>query len=230
LHSPCQHPWSGADGITTPPAAVGRGRTIGRVVLVPHSRIRCWERRRHTHVERLSSLSRGHEAKSRSGLCGPNNNRFRLDSNLLSRSRLKTVVSTEYNWNGLFPSGLQWVLQQLGVRTKRAQKLITNMRNLLLDGATAIWRFRCREANDGEIPDTEFTATLRDRATELWHNIENGMPLHLSDAIPGRSRAIRSMSSYPINCENMFVNLNGCCARNAHADSDSPTNTTAPWA
>jgi hypothetical protein len=65
-----------------------------------------------------------------------------------------------YNWKGLFPSDLQWILQQLGVSSKTAQKWITNMRNLLLDGATTIWHLRCREANDGEIPDTEFTTIL----------------------------------------------------------------------
>ena len=50
------------------------------------------------------------------------------------------------------------------------------MRDILLDGGATIWRLRCREANEGEIPDSEFTAHLRTRAAELWRNIESEAP------------------------------------------------------
>ena len=51
------------------------------------------------------------------------------------------------------------------------------MRDILLDGATTIWRLRCRECNEGELPISEVTAHLRDRAIELWRNIEQDTPV-----------------------------------------------------
>ena len=95
---------------------------------------------------------------------------------------LKSAISrwikngSECNWKGLFPPDVCWILQQWGMSPKRATKWINTMRDILLDGGATIWRLRCREANEGEIPDSEFTAHLRTRAAELWRNIESEAP------------------------------------------------------
>ena len=85
---------------------------------------------------------------------------------------------SECNWKGLFPPRLSMTLQHMGMTSKRAQKWVKQVRDILLDGATTIWRLRCRECNDeGELPISEVTAHLRDRAIELWRNIEQDTPV-----------------------------------------------------
>jgi hypothetical protein len=74
---------------------------------------------------------------------------------------------SECNWKGIFPPDVCWILQQWDMSSKRATKWVNTMRDMLLDGGATIWRPQCREANKGEISDSEFTAHLRTRAAEL---------------------------------------------------------------
>jgi hypothetical protein len=68
--------------------------------------------------------------------------------------------------------------QQIGVTAKRTKNglLPPAICYYDIDGATSIWRLWCHEANDGETPVSEFTAHLRERAAELWRNIEIDTP------------------------------------------------------
>ena len=89
----------------------------------------------------------------------------------------------------------------MGMPSKTADKWSSNLRELLLDGATTIWRLRCRECNDGKLSDSEATTRLRDCALELWRNMEDGISVHerkqreitenqISEIPPHRLRAL----------------------------------------
>jgi hypothetical protein len=64
----------------------------------------------------------------------------------------------------------------MGMPAKTAEKWSGNLRDWLLDGATAIWHLRCREVNDGKLPDSEATTRMRGCAVELWRNMESEIP------------------------------------------------------
>ena len=81
-------------------------------------------------------------------------------------------MGSECLWKGLFPAHITTTLCAMGMPSKTADKWSGNLRELLLDGATSIWRLRCRECNDGKLPDSEATTRLRECALELWRNME----------------------------------------------------------
>jgi hypothetical protein len=58
----------------------------------------------------------------------------------------------------------------MGMPAKTAEKWSGNLRDWLLDGATTIWRLRCRELNDDKLPDSE--ATTRMRGCAVWNSGE----------------------------------------------------------
>ena len=87
-------------------------------------------------------------------------------------------MGCECLWKGLFPVHITTTLRAMGMPSKTADKWSSNLRELLLDGATTIWRLRCRECNDGKLPGTEATTRLRECALGLWRNIEDGIPAH----------------------------------------------------
>ena len=110
-------------------------------------------------------------------------------------------MGSECLWKGLFPAHITATLCAMGMSSKTAEKWSGNLRELLLDGATSIWRLRCRECNDGKLPDSEATTRLRECALELWRNMEEETPAHerkqrevtenqISEVSPHRLRAL----------------------------------------
>jgi hypothetical protein len=100
-------------------------------------------------------------------------------------------MGSECLWKGLFPVRFTATLRCMGMPAKVAEKWSGNLRDWLLDGATAIWRLRCKEVNDGKLPDSEATTRLRECAVELWRNMES--------EIPPDERAYREVSPDQIN-------------------------------
>ena len=87
-------------------------------------------------------------------------------------------MGSECLWKGLFPVHITATLRAIGMPSKTADKWSSNLHELLLDGATTVWRLRCRDCNDGKLPDPEATTRLCDCALELWRNMENIIPVH----------------------------------------------------
>ena len=85
-------------------------------------------------------------------------------------------MGSECLWKGLFPLRLAITLRSIGMPAKIADAWSDTLRDWLLDGATTIWRLRCREVNDGKLPDSEATTRMRECAIELWRNMEEEVP------------------------------------------------------
>jgi hypothetical protein len=85
-------------------------------------------------------------------------------------------MGSECLWKGLFPLRLAITLRNIGMPAKIADAWSDTLRDWLLDGATTIWRLRCREVNDGKLPDSEATTRMRECAIELWRNMEEEVP------------------------------------------------------
>jgi hypothetical protein len=133
---------------------------------------------------------------SRRGHGGHRSSRSRMTSRARYHDGLKN--GSECNWKGLFPPDVCWILQQWDMSPKRATKWINTMRDILLDGGATIWGLRCREANEGEIPDSEFTAHLRIRGLLSSGGLPRAKILHRSEST-GQSHASRSEQSTPID-------------------------------
>jgi hypothetical protein len=52
-------------------------------------------------------------------------------------------MGSECLWKGLFPIRFTTTLRCMGMPAKTAERWSGNLRDWLLDGATAIWRLRC---------------------------------------------------------------------------------------
>jgi hypothetical protein len=100
-------------------------------------------------------------------------------------------MGSECLWKGLFPLRLAITLRNIGMPAKIADAWSDTLRDWLLDGATTIWRLRCREVNDGKLPDSEATTRMRECAIELWRNME--------DEVPPEERPHREVSRDQIN-------------------------------
>ena len=60
-------------------------------------------------------------------------------------------MGSECLWKGLFLLRLAITLRNIGMPPKIADAWSDTLRDWLLDGATTIWRLRCREVNDGKV-------------------------------------------------------------------------------
>jgi hypothetical protein len=55
---------------------------------------------------------------------------------------------SEVMWKGIFPPSITHILKNMGMHASKVSTWPDKIRDMLLDGATSIWKARCKEVHD----------------------------------------------------------------------------------